>query len=195
VARTELLDDIAYLNLAELHGFCDRHGIPYRVRTETNHGGTRSTVDTDRKPIVLDRVRHYLTTGDPGTPTVLAARIVRPEPPPARPSATDHLYYRWYSKSHPQVIKALTRLTGGRFRNGALARVLIMEFWKNGEAPTFKDFADAWVAATDGRRDLMHPAYAFLTDLRKGDAGADWKQLRTEKAKRALAVLDEFTPS
>lgn len=191
-ARRGLLADVSYLNLAEIRRVCDRHDIPYRIVVATPDGGTRSTPDTDRKPIVLDRVRHYLTTGERLPATLLDASIVRDEPPPGDPTGTDRLYYRWYSKSHPQVIKSLTDLTGGRFRNGALARVLIMEFWRNGQAPTFEELAQAWLAATDGRRDLMSPDYAFLTDLQKGEAGPDWKSVRERRAQRALAVLEKL---
>jgi Raf kinase inhibitor-like YbhB/YbcL family protein len=54
-------------------------------------------------------------------------------------------------------------LTGGRFRIGALARVLIMA-WTTGLAPTFEEFARAWIAAKAEPRDLLSTEYAYLTD-------------------------------
>ncbi|MBP2328349.1 hypothetical protein JOF56_008734 [Kibdelosporangium banguiense] len=96
---------------------------------------------------------------------------------------------RWYNKTYAPVIRLLEDLTDGRFANGALARVLIMEFWSRGEAPTFTQFAQAWLAATDGRWDLLAPEYAFLTDRRCGEAGADWTSVRNRKAATVLAVL------
>ena len=190
--QRDLLDDLNYLNLDELHGFCRRHAIPYRILVSTPDGRTRTTPDTDRKPVVLRRVRHFLTTGEVPPPTCLAAEIVRAGPPPAVLRPTDRLYYRWYNKTYGQVIDLLKELTGGRFRNGALARVLVMEYWTRGEAPTFAQFADAWTTATDDRRDLLTPEYAFLTDLQRGEATSDWKAVRQRKADAVLATLADL---
>ena len=51
-------------------------------------------------------------------------------------------------------MRSLGELTDGRFRDGAVARVLAMEFWTRGEG------------------------YAYLTDLKHKRAGSDWKSLR-----------------
>lgn len=190
--RRELLEDLSYLNLAEFRGFCRGHGIPFRIEVETPDGGTRATTDTDRKPVVLGRVRHYLTTGEVPPATRIPARIVREHPPPSDLRPGDHLYYRWYNKTYEPVLRLLAELTGGRFANGALARVLIMEFWTRGEAPTFERFAQAWLAAKEERRDLVEPEYAFLTDRRRGEAGPDWKSVRIRKAEAVLAVLESL---
>ncbi len=111
---------------------------------EHAHEKVKATKDTDRKPIVLARVRHYLTKGEVGQPTLISAAIVRAQDPPARLNPRDRLFYRWYAKEHQGVMRLLRNLTGGRFRDGAVARVLAMEFWRRGEAPTFEEFARAW---------------------------------------------------
>jgi hypothetical protein len=87
----------------------------------------------------------------------------------------------------------LKDLTGGRFENGALARVLIMEYWTSGRAPTFAEFADAWLAARQQPRQLLTDDYAYLSDRQRGQAGPDWKSVRNQKAARALATLDRIT--
>jgi len=183
------LDDLNYLNLQEIRSVCDRLGIPYRIVIELPGGGSKVTSDTDRKPVILERLRRYLTTGKVPEATRLPASIVRLDGPPPVMGPDDRLYYRWYNKTYAPVMDGLRELTGGRFRNGALARVLVMEFWTRGTAPTLREFAEAWTAA--GSRDLVRPEYAFLTDLRDGDAGADWKRKRQEKAKQALSLIDE----
>src|SRR6185436_2733475 len=139
--QARLLEELNYMNLEEIRGFCSEHGIPYKILAEYPNGKVKTTTDTDRKPIVLARVRHYLTTGKVGQPTCIPAEIVRDHQPPASPGPRDRLYYRWYSKEHTGVIRSLRELTDGRFRDGAVARVLVMEFWTNGKAPTLADFA------------------------------------------------------
>lgn len=187
------LDDLNYLNLQEIRAVCDRLGIPYRIVVELRGGGSKVTSDTDRKPVILERLRRYLATGKVPEPTRLPASIVRLDGPPPVMGPNDRLYYRWYNKTYAPVMDGLRELTDGRFRNGALARVLVMEFWTRGTAPTLREFAEAWTAAASSSRDLVTPEYAFLTDLREGDAGADWKRKRQEKAKHALALVDDLT--
>lgn len=190
--RQELLDDVNYLNLQEIRLLCERCAIPYRILVETPDGQTRSTQDTDRKPVILDRIRRFLATGEVPAATRLPARIVRPAGPPALLKPTDRLYYRWYNKTYDQVIALLKELTDGRFRNGAVARVLIMEFWTSGRAPTFREFARAWESAVSEPRELLTAEYAFLTDLRRGQAGPGWKRTRQHRAERALATIDHL---
>jgi hypothetical protein len=187
--QARLLEELNYMNLEEIRAFCSGRGIPYRIVAEYSHGKVRATKDTDRKPIVLARVRRYLRTGQVGQPTCISARIVRREDPPARPGSHDRLYYRWYAKEFEGVMRLLRDLTAGRFRDGAVARVLAMEFWTRGEAPTFEEFARSWTKAKGEEDRLLTPEYAYLTDLRHRRTDDDWKVLRKAKAKSALETL------
>lgn len=187
--RVRLLEELNYLNLAEIRGFCSERGIPWKILAEYPNGKVMATQDTDRKPIVLARIREYLATGKVGPPTLLPAKIVRDDTPPARPGPQDRLYYRWYAKEHTGILRALRELTDGRFRDGAVARVVAMDFWMRGEAPSLVDFACAWTTANANRHQLLTPEYAYLTDLQHKQAGSDWKNRRKAKAKSALQTL------
>jgi hypothetical protein len=154
----------------------------------------KATKDTDRKPIVLARVRRYLTTGQAGQPTRIPAKIVREQNPPPRLTPRDRMYYRWYAKEFGRVMRLLRDLTGGRFRDGAVARVVAMEFWTRGEAPTFEEFARSWTKAKAEEHRLLTPEYAYLTDLRDKRVGDDWKAMRKAKAKSALETLARIDP-
>ena len=192
--QARLLEELNYMNLEEIRGFCSARGIPYRIVVESSNGTVKATKDTDRKPIVLARVRRYLRTGQVGRPTCITARIVREEKPPARLGPRDRLYYRWYAKEFEGVMRLLRDLTGGRFRDGAVARVLAMDFWTRGEAPTFGEFARSWTKAKAEAHRLLTPEYAYLTDLRHQRAGGDWKALRKAKATSALRTLARIAP-
>src|SRR6476469_1721561 len=187
--RAWLLEELNYMNLEEIRGFCSVRGIPYRIMAESADGKVKATKDTDRKPIVLARVRRYLTTGQVGQFTRIPAQIVREEKPPARLQPRDRLYYRWYAKEFDGVMRVLRDLTAGRFRDGAVARVLAMEFWTRGEAPTFDEFARSWTKAKSEQDQLLTPEYAYLTDLKRKRGGPDWKALRKAKAQSALKTL------
>jgi hypothetical protein len=191
--QSRLFEDMNYLNLEEMRGFCSERGIPYRIVIAYQDGKARATTDTDRKPIVLARVRRYLTTGEAGPPTRIPSDIVRRENPPARPGPRDRLYYRWYAKEHVGVLRQLRDLTEGRFKDGAVARVVAMEFWTSGEAPTLEEFARAWTRAKAHEHRLLTPDYAYLTDLQRGRADGDWKAVRKAKAAWALKTLARIT--
>ena len=77
--------------------------------------------------------------------------------PSAQPGPRDRLYYRWYAKELAGVMRLLRDLTGGRFRDAAVARVLAMEFWTRGEAPTFEEFARSWTKAKGEEGRLLTP--------------------------------------
>src|SRR5215467_1943357 len=161
IQQARLLEELNYMNLEEIRGFCSQRGIPYRIVAESPSGMVKATKDTDRKPIVLARIRRYLTTGQVGHPTRISGRIVRQENPPLRPGPRDRLYYRWYAKEFEGVMRLLRELTAGRFKDGAVARVLAMEFWTRGEAPTFAKFARAWLKAKADEDRLFTPEYAY----------------------------------
>ena len=91
-------------------------------------------------------------------------------------------------------MQLLRDLTGGRFRDGAVARVLAMEYWTRGEAPTFEEFARSWTKAKAEEHQLLTPEYAYLTDLRYQRTDGDWKALRKAKAKSALETLARIAP-
>ena len=193
--RERLLEELNYMNLEEIRVFCSERRIPYRIVAEYPNGKVKKTKDTDRKPIVLARVRRYLETGQVGQPTRISAQIVREDSPPARPGPRDRLYYRWYAKEFEGVMRLLRHLTAGRFRDGAVARVLAMEFWTRGKAPTLEEFARSWTKAKAEEHRLLTPEYAYLTDLRYQRADGDWKALRNAKAKSALETLAKIAPA
>ena len=193
-AQARFFEELNYLNLGEIRGFCSDRGIPYKILAEYSNGKMKATKDTDRKPIVLARIRHYLATGKVGPPTCIPEEILRHDDPPARPGPRDRLYYRWYSKEHAGILRSLEDLTDGRFRDGAIARVVVMEFWTRGEAPTLAEFARAWTHAKANQHTLVTAEYAYLTDLKHKRAGSEWKSLRKAKAESALQTLARIAP-
>src|ERR1700756_3097708 len=82
--QARLLEELNYMNLEEIRGFCSQRGIPYRIVAEEPNGQVLATKNTDRKRIVLARVRHYLRTGQVGQPTRIPREIVHEENPPSR---------------------------------------------------------------------------------------------------------------
>jgi hypothetical protein len=104
-------------------------------------------------------------------------------------TADDRLFYGQYDKTNRAMIALLKSLTEGQFENGAIARILAREFWSDGKAPTFHEYASAWVEAS--REHLKpNPEWAFLSDIASKGAVRDWAKLRTQKASKVMKVLD-----
>jgi hypothetical protein len=187
----ELLDDLNYLNTGEIKSFCKRHSIPCTISIEINDG-RRKTKENDRKGVILNRVRHFLKTGAMLPETCFRAKVVRFESLPEKPGRSDRLFYGQYDKTNHAMITLLKDLTNGKFRNGAMARILARDFWSRGEAPTFEQYASAWLQAVKEHR-RPNAEWAFLSDRARGTAGPDWKRLRAKKAAKVMKMLNQIT--
>jgi hypothetical protein len=188
--RQQLLDDLNYLNTSEIKGFCKRHSIPYAIVIETREG-RRKTKEDDRKGVMLERVRHFLKAGVVLPETRFAAAAVCFAPLPEEIGADDRLHYGQYEKGNRRLSALLRDLTGGHYHDGAVARILMREFWSRGKAPTFREFANAWLEAARGHT-RPNPEWAFLSDRARGTAGAEWKKMRAQKAAQVMKTLSRI---
>ena len=187
-----MLNNLNYLNTAEIKSFCKLHSIPFKITIGMKDGRRKWTRDEDRKGVMLARVRHFLKTGVVLDETRFPHTVVCLDPLPRKLTATDRLYYGQYDKTNRAFTALLGDLTGGRFRNGAIARILVREFWSRGEAPTFNEFASAWLRASRNHA-KPNPEWAFLSDKANKAAISDWKKLREDKASNVMRILDRIT--
>jgi hypothetical protein len=192
--RKQFLADLNYLNTGEIKAICKKHGIPYAIAMETAGGHRRSTSENDRKGVILNRVKRFFETGVILEETLFRAAVVCLDDPPKKLSPSDRLFYGRYDKASRSMIELLKDLTGGEFKNGAIARILAREFWTAGTAPTYEAYAAAWLKA---RREHTrpNPEWAFLSDRADKADTSNWKKLRTQKAKRVLKTLAKISKS
>ncbi|HYB76448.1 MAG TPA: hypothetical protein VEC08_05780 [Nitrososphaerales archaeon] len=190
--RSELLRNLNYLNTTEIKSFCKQHSIPFRIAIGTKDGGRKITQDDDRKGVMLARVRRFLQTGVVPEETYFPSSVVCFDPLPRKLTPADRLFYGQYQKTNRALITVLRDLTGGRFINGAIARILAREFWSRGEAPTFNEFASAWLRASRGHT-KPNPEWAFLSDRANKAAISDWKTSRTHTASKVMRILNRIT--
>jgi hypothetical protein len=190
--QRELWEDLNYLNTAEIKAFCKLHSIPYTIAIETGDGHRRRTKDDDRKGVMLNRIRHFLQTGVALEETCFRSAVVCFETPPKKITATDRLFYGQYDKTNRTMIALLKDLTGGRFKDGAIARIVARDFWTSGTAPTFREYASSWLQAS---REYIrpNPEWAYLADRVNKGAIPDWKRMRANKASKIMRVLKRIT--
>jgi len=187
--QRELLDDLNYLHLGEIKQFCRRHSIPFKIAIETKGGARKTTREDDRKGVILDRIRQFLRTGKVPPETRFPASVVCFDPLPHELTPDSRLMYGQYDKTDRAMILLLKELTAGQFRHGAIARILARKFWSMGIAPTFAEYAFAWL---EERRAHTRPnaEWAFLSDRASRGAVPDWKKLRAGKASNVMKLLD-----
>lgn len=188
--RDHLWKLIQYLNLDEMREFCSAHGLPMHICVEREDGRLHKTSDRDRKDVILRRIVDLAVTGEISGPTVYAKDVVSDDPLPEDLSARTRVRYGQYDKKNADFLRLMKSLTGGAYRHGMIARLVLRDFWTSGKAPTMKQFAEAWLQATAEHTE-PRPEGAYLVDLSRGTAGLDWKALRIRNAKEALALLED----
>lgn len=186
--HAELLNNLNYLNVKEITEICQISSIPISIFIEASKGEKIKTSDKERKGVLLERIWYYLKSGKVSEPTVLSKKIVRFDDSLKNPRKLDRIYYNQYDKKNKRLLVLLKALTGGRFKDGAIARILLREFWSQGEAPTIEKFARHWLEA-QANHTRPNPEWAFLSDLSRGAEVSDWKALRVRKAKSVLKLL------
>lgn len=189
--RERLEKLIQYLNLEEMRIYCAAHELPLYIHIELPDGRLRRTGDRDRKDIVLARILQFAVHGKRTGPTVYPKNVVPDGPLPKRLTGRVRVHFGQYEKKNEHFVQTMKELTGGAFRLGMIARLVLRDFWTAGVAPTLRQFADEWVRATAAHTG-PRPEGAYVADLVYGTAGDNWKELRIQNAKEALAMLAEL---
>jgi hypothetical protein len=192
--QRELLRNLNYLNTAEIKSFCKKHSLPYTIVCETRDGRRKSTSESDRKGILINRIRHFLKTGVVLKETCFPFSVVCHDPVSKDLSPTHRLFYGQYDKTNRSLLLLMKELTNGQFQDGAIARILARDFWSSGHAPTVKEFASAWLSARQSHT-RPKPEWAFLSDRSSNQNLRNWKQLRLSKSRKVRAELNKIEPA
>jgi hypothetical protein len=152
--RKSVFEDIYYLNMAELRRFCDAHAIPYKIHIETGDGRIVQTRDADRKGIVIDRIVHFLSSGEIKEKTVYKRTVIATGGLEEPPAESDPVLYGRYRNHASSILKLMKRLTEGKFEFGAVAQEVLRACWSRNEATTYRDFAGLWEKAAE---DTLNP--------------------------------------
>jgi hypothetical protein len=64
--------------------------------------------------------------------------------------------------------------------------------WGRGEAPTFEEYASAWLQTVKEHR-RPNAEWVFLSDRARGTAGPDWKRVRAKKAAKVMKMLNKIS--
>lgn len=185
----QLVECAQYLNLEEMRDYCARNGLALMIHVERPDGTLRRTSDRDRKDVVVARIVQFALHGECDGPTVYRADVVSSAPLPARITSRTRVRYNQYEKKNPRFVETLEKLTGGEFQTGMIARLVLRDFWTEGRAPTMAEFAEAWLRATEAHT-RPRPEGAYLVDRWRGEAGANWKDVRRKNARKALRLLE-----
>lgn len=189
--QKELFPQLNYLNISEYQNFCKKHQILFHIYIELPNGKLKKTSDKDRKGIVLSRIKKYLLTGKIPKSTIIKKHVIQLTNDQQGLTPNDQLYYGQYNTKNKSWLDLLKNLTDGKFKDGAIAREVIREFWTKGKAPTYAEFAKAWLIACK-KHSRPNPEWAYLTDKANGFKNIDWKNYRKLQAQKALRTLNSI---
>ncbi len=127
----EILEDMNYMNLAEIRSLSDVLGIPYKILYKKGNRFCKTST-FDRKDVLLERIRSYATTGKLPDPTVLAEKIVDLGPIPAKPKETDLIKFGQFKHGHKGIEGLLEKISDGAFKDGAIARDVLRDAGRSG---------------------------------------------------------------
>ncbi|MBL7663496.1 MAG: hypothetical protein JNM93_00070 [Bacteriovoracaceae bacterium] len=187
--KKKFLKDLSYLNTKEYLSLCKKYEIPFDIYYISESGALKKTKLRDRKAIVLKRLRTYLMQGKIAKPTVFNQDVVNLKLKILHPTKKHHLHFGQYDKKNSEMNKLLKSLTKGHFKDGALAREILCEFWSRGYAPTFSEFAKVWLTAYEAEKKNPHPEWAYLYDKKQKVSLKQWKKKRQQIAKNVLSTF------
>ena len=184
-----LFKQLYYLNIEEYTELCTKFSIPISIFIKLPNGKLKKTIDKDRKGVILKKLKDYISTGRTQKPTVLSSKIVKPLKGSSALTPDSPIFYGTYDRNDTRLWKLLSELTNGKFKDGAIARHVIRDFWTKGKAPSVKQFTKAWKKAIKDHG-KPKPEWAYLTDLVSGMTQKDWKSYRVKQSKAALKILN-----
>lgn len=186
--KDQALDrDLNYLNMQEIKAFCDKTCIPYKIHYYRDDK-LRMSGEIDRKAIILDRIRAFVETRKVVSPTIYTSKVSCFDPLASKLTPSDYVFYGQYKTTHKNILALMKSLTDGKFKFGAISQEVIRDFWREGKAPSYQQFAIAWLKAEEAHVEPK-PEWAYLTDLAAGMDRSEWKEHRKKKANAVLTVL------
>ena len=179
--------DLNYLNMEEIKAFCNKTGIPFKIHYYRANK-LRVSGEIDRKAIILDRIRFFIKSRTIAQPTIYKTKVTCFDPLPSKLAPSDHIFYGQYKTTHKNILSLMRALTDGEFKFGAISQEVIRDFWREGKAPSYEQFAIAWIKANKAHVEPK-PEWAYLTDLAAGMDRSEWKEHRRKKATVVLKTL------
>ena len=93
----------------------------------------------------------------------------------------DFVLYGEFKSTNVPLKKELERLTGDKFRFGAIAFIEAHKLWRKGVLCSLKDFAEIWLTAKETQAGRPRDEWAYMKDVSKGFKRSEWKEYRITK--------------
>lgn len=185
--RKVLWKYINYLNLEEIKIFCKMHEIPYKILYRTDDK-IKVTGLTDRKKIILSRMKSYLTTNKISKPTILPEKIINFDPLPTNLKSNNYVYFGQYKNGNKKILDLIKKLTDNKFKFGSKSQEILLHIFSKGEKITYKTFAKLWVKLNYSS--IEHSEWAYLKDKKNNCLNLkDWKNKRNKISKEVRKIL------
>lgn len=184
--KEDIFDALNYLQMSEIKEFCHKHSISV----------------SGKKGEILDRVKHFLTTGKIISPSSLP-EISKAKRENSYPLLPKTRILKGSYKNDLSTRQFLKKLVGDYFHFTSFGQDWILNRWREGKPPTYAEFAKFWQKEYMIRKKSeANPKkeWAYLNFIKqfqkknpqalKKDISKAWEKTRTEKAKQVMNLLN-----
>lgn len=186
--QEEFFSALYYMNMAEIKEFCNKHKIPA----------------TDKKGPIIERIKHYLLTGEILSPPILPAiaKAKKDRDYPLKPNA---LILKGAYINDLQTRQFFQKLIGSHFHFTAFGQDWILERWYAGKPPTYAEFAKFWEKEFSKRKNSKanpRQEWAYLNFLQRyqkinpnisrAETMVAWEKKRALEAAKAKKILGKI---
>lgn len=189
--QEEFFDALNYMNMQEIKAFCLKHDISMN----------------GKKGNILDRIKHYLTTG-----CILQPKKIPPKSKADKnknyPLAPKTLILHGAYKNDLKTRIFLKSIIGEHFHFTAFGQDWIMNRWQQGKPPTYSEFAKFWQKEYLKRKNSKanpRKEWAYLNFIQrtliqspkisKKELTSSWEKERSQQAKKAIMILNQISNS
>ena len=169
-------EDFNYLNMSEIKDLAKEFKIPVYIHYEDDKGSTRKTAEIESKIYLLNRLYLYFREKKIAPKLIYKKRVTQMNSKKKNFFPEDFVLYGEFKSTNAPLKKELERLTGDKFRFGALAFIEAHKLWRKGVLCTLKDFAEIWLIAREKQAGRPRDEWAYMKDVSEGFKRSEWKE-------------------
>lgn len=177
---------IYYLNIQELENIAKKFNIPIHIFEQKDN----QIIETNIREVKINIIKNILRLiiGKKLKQTIIPQNVIN-KSPIKNLNEYSKVYYGQFKSNNKQILNLMKQLTNNKYKNGAIAFIILRNLWSKGKLINYKEFAKLWLKENE-KHDKPNIEWAYLTDLNQGTNLDDWKNYRRKISKKIIKLLN-----